>query len=156
MENTPYMSTAICDVRAQGCSARMDAILDRINILADLQDKDIAHLTKVIDLMALSQQDALKAAKVEMDRRLDNMNEFRAQLTAQAGTFVDKEYYSIQYQNLIERLDRARARTDDLMLWRSGLQGKTSWTNFVAVVALLVSIVFGILHFLSNISTPVR
>jgi hypothetical protein len=149
-------STAICDVRAEGCSRRMDAILDRINSLAELQEKSIAHLTKVIDLMATAQRDALDAAKVEMDRRLENMNEFRSQLTHQASTFVDKSYYGIQHQNLIDRSDRERSRLDDLYLWRSAQQGRASWTNFVAAAALLVSIVFGILHFLTSIATPMR
>jgi len=147
----PKCFPSICDVRAEGCSRRMDAIIERIDMVAASQKASLDHLTKVIDLMSASQKNALDNAKVDMDRRLEAMNEFRSQLTKQAGTFVDRDYYGIQHQNLVDRSDRERSRLDDLFMWRSEMQGKTSWVNFMSAIALLVSIIFGVLHFVTNL-----
>ena len=49
-------------------------------------------------------QDRIEA-KVEMERRLEGMNELRAQLDRQAGTFVTRDSAEITTQRLMDRIN---------------------------------------------------
>ena len=151
-----YVTVDLCAVKEEKISKLMDSLLDRINYLAIAEEKSLDNLKDIMNIMSAAQNQALATAKMEMDRRLEGMNEFRKQLSEQVDTFVDKGYYEIQHKFVIDRLDRQRTRVDELQLWRSALEGKSSWSNFIAVVALAVSVLFGILHFVSGIAAVGR
>ena len=64
-------------------------------------EKELEGLCKRTDLRFAAYEKALEAAKIEMDRRLEGMNEFRAQLDAQTRTFCSKD--ELRYE--VEKID---------------------------------------------------
>ncbi|RPI56165.1 MAG: hypothetical protein EHM49_00960, partial [Deltaproteobacteria bacterium] len=57
-------------------------------------------------LMIEGQSESIKTAKVEMDRRLEGMNEFRSQLEKQTSTFVDRNEMKLMETRTDERLSK--------------------------------------------------
>jgi len=57
------------------------------------------------DARFLAMEKAVDIATKTMEFRLEGMNEFRAQLTAQALTFLSRGEYSLQHQSLTDKMD---------------------------------------------------
>ena len=70
----------------------IEAILG--NCKEGCKDKFV-NVYNTIEILFEKQEEALKTAKSEMDRRLEGMNEFRRQLDKQADTFMDKNEQKI-------------------------------------------------------------
>jgi hypothetical protein len=51
-----------------------------------------------------SNEKQIELAKEEMERRLEGMNEFRAQLSSQAGTFLSRTEAQLQIEKVITRI----------------------------------------------------
>ena len=66
-------------------------------------DLKIKCLDEKIDTHVKYTQDAVATAKTENDRRLEGMNEFRAQLEKQAITFVTTDVFQAQSRLVTER-----------------------------------------------------
>ena len=60
--------------------------LARENITFRMESQD-----KEAERVRTELHDRMELARTELDRRLEAMNEFRAQLTVQAGTFITRE-----------------------------------------------------------------
>jgi len=69
-------------------------------------------------------EDALGLARLELERRLASMNEFRDQLREQAAHFVTREALDAQISVLVARMELAA-------------RGKTSWS--VAIILAFLS-----------------
>ena len=121
----PCMPT-VCRDRERHCHDRLEDTRKLFLIQIESMDKAVAQ------------------AKDEMDRRLEGMNQFRAQLERQTDTFMDKGYYDVQHKALTDKIEL-------LMNWKNIQEGKSSWTNLLAVLAIAVSVIFGILHFISGL-----
>ena len=117
---------AICRERVKYCDGR-------------LEDTRKLFLNQVVSV-----EKSISNAKDDMERRLAAMNEFRTQLEKQADNFLDRGYYEIQHKMLVDKLE-------NLKQWRDIQEGKASWTNLLAVLAIAVSVIFGILHFLTGL-----
>ena len=63
----------------------------------------IDALEKVVGAQLRAQKEALDLARLEMDRRLEEMNQFRAQLTLQAGTFITNKEVGILMEKMEEK-----------------------------------------------------
>ena len=87
------------------------------NILTLLTEKEIhvgAEIKKLCQLFEERQKqsdfrfgsnkEAIQVAKEEMERRLEGMNEFRAQLSSQAATFVSRVELRLEVEKLIGRI----------------------------------------------------
>jgi len=90
-----------------------------------------------------SQSTALNLARDSMDKRLEGMNEFRAQLKEQAGHFITRIEHDaliFKYDEEIKQLNKAK----DI------LEGKASqWSVNVAQImaaASLVASMLGVIH----------
>ena len=57
---------------------------------------------KIIDA---KNHEAMVEAKKEMDRRLEGMNEFRAQLTEQTRTFIRRDEYQLSEKLINQKYD---------------------------------------------------
>ena len=116
----------MCRERAKYCDGRLE---DTRKMFI----KEIDNLHKSID-----------TAKAELERRLESMNEFRSQLEKQAKTFLDKGYYDLQHGILLDRLNSLQ-RSKDIQ------DGRSSISNYIAGAAILISLIFGMLHFVAGL-----
>ena len=85
----PECSTAICALR-------------------DYVDARFRSLEDAIQLRAETHERALEIAHRGMEKRLEGMNEFRAQLEKQAGTFVDRRAHEV-VEGRLNVLEQANA-----------------------------------------------
>ena len=85
-----------------------------------------------VDLIIDGQKLALNLASSSMEKRLESMNEFRAQLTMQATTFLTKEAYDTKHQML-------QNQVDELRLSRATIEGKAdqNYVNKVMLISVL-------------------
>lgn len=87
--------------------------------------------------------EAVSTAQMNMEKRLEGMNEFRAQLRDQAGTFVTREKYEAQIEEIRARLDDAD-------------RGRAMILGVVAAVQVLFGIGFALYLKRSPIRAPSR
>ena len=111
-----------CILRGEHCDDRFD------------------YLEKNLLLQLTANERALLVAKSDMERRLEGMNEFRAQLTTQANSFISRIHYDVEYKSLLSEITFLRE-------WKSRCEGATSWSNIIAFVAVGLSALAMILHF---------
>jgi hypothetical protein len=84
----------------------------------------------------------LNKAEISVDKRLDGMNEFRAQLQDMIRLFATIEKMEAIRAEFYLRFDAVTKEMDELKLWRSNVQGRYS------IVLLLWPLLVGILFFL--------
>ena len=85
-----------------------------------------------------AQDKALELARQGIDKRLESMNEFRAQLNQQASTFMTREYYDAKHETM-------QKQVDELMLSRAELQGKASQGSVVFAYGIgIVGVMIGV------------
>ena len=93
---------------------------------------------------------ALNIASAQMNQRLEGMNEFRAQLSGQAQTFIPREEYRIQHESLdmkmtmaqrlcIEKYESLEKRVQQAELMKADVQGRI-WATAVVVTLALAGI----------------
>jgi DNA-binding transcriptional MerR regulator len=82
---------------------------------------------------------ALEAAKEELERRLESMNEFREQLEAQSRTFLTREYYESRHTALAQKIDNV-----DKMQAAAEARSKV----YAVVVAATISVLVGLTIFI--------
>ena len=105
-----------------------------------------------MEILVEGQNKSIKTAKIEMDRRLEGMNEFRAQLEKQTGTFVDRNEMKLMATRTDERLSKLERsaekwitneivsakydkRIEELAAKKNNLDGK-----MVAVIAFICAV----------------
>jgi len=103
-----------------------------------------------VDIRIHNLEKATETATAEMDRRLEGMNEFRAQLDKQAGHFITRAEHEFVIKELTNKADKSAFENqvkeiESLRLSRAELQGKASQTTVfigyaLTFVVLLVSI----------------
>jgi hypothetical protein len=71
--------------------------------------------------------------KQGLERRLEGMNEFRAQLERQAGTLLTRERFDVEHQALVEKVEA-------LSQWKAGREGQNSRAIMVSIVAAIVAL----------------
>lgn len=81
----------------------------------------------------------MNKASIQMDKRLEGMNEFRSALKDQAAKYLTKDEFSIQHQRV----------TDDIRMLRESkatLEGKASQTSvFIAYGLVIISIIISVI-----------
>jgi len=95
----------------------------------------MVSLRDYLDMRLCNMQKAVDVASKEMDRRLEGMNEFRAQLDRQTRTFVTQ----IEHDVLCDRIG-------SLEITRAELAGKASQTSVIisyvfAAIAVAVAVI---------------
>ncbi len=82
----------------------------------------------------------INAAKIEMDRRLEAMNEFRKQLSEQADTFISRETVEL-------RLSKIEEDIDNIQQYTNVSSGSDKWRDHLVMVFISLA-VFLLAHFL--------
>jgi len=113
------------------CDERSCKLSDRIASLSEKMDEREKQVN--IQIKAIERSTSL--AKLEMDRRLEGMNELRAQLDRQAGTFATIDKVEDLRTYVMNKIDTLR----DISSIRTG-SGK--WTDYL-IMALISAIIFG-------------
>lgn len=108
----------------------------------DLLAERIDHETEMRKASEVASSEALKTATAALEKRLEGMNEFRAQLTKQAADFVSQTEYTTRIESLLGRistLERTAERQAGAI---------ATWRFFAGSGGLLglVSIALWILH----------
>ena len=82
--------------------------------------------------------EAVKTAQVANEKRLDSVNEFRAQLKDQAATFVARSEVSVQFKSLTDKVEEIDARS---IAERARYEGASNlWTVMAAAAGLLIGL----------------
>ncbi len=77
-----------------------------INVnIRDFVHSEVNHLEEKMIITNAKNDEALKSAKGEMERRLEGMNEFREQLDRQATTFISRSEYDVKHENIVQKID---------------------------------------------------
>lgn len=109
------------------------------SIIKSLDDKLISQWS-AHDKVHNHLDESRKLAVTEINRRLDEMNNFREQVTDERANFVDKETYQVKMDDLIRRMDKFEN-------WRSNLEGKM-WmlgaviTGLTVIINLVIKLLF--------------
>jgi hypothetical protein len=79
--------------------------------------------------------------RADLERRLEGMNEFREQLRLQANTFMTKNSFELEHRLLTRDVK-------ELTDWKNVHIGKESKAYMISIVAIVISTLFAILHYL--------
>lgn len=88
-----------------------------------------------------------KVAKVEMERRLEGMNEFRAQLEKQTNTFITRNELSLILDKRDAKIGMLESKIDPLQIYTAKDSGEKKWTDYF-ITTIIAAAVFVVLHFL--------
>ena len=105
--------------------------------LQELLEEAIGHKRELREAHFAATREALKQAKEVMDRRLDGMNEMRAQINREHGLFVSRELFDRMLSIIEERI-------------RSLENSRSNWEGriwMIGGVFVLVQIVLAVLTF---------
>jgi len=110
--------------------------------MADQYDQRISiekHLLRIVEVRFCELNKRIELSRVAMEKRLDSMNEFRAQLNDQAGKFITRTEMELKLE-VLEKDVRA------LMSYRDEMKGKASQS--AVTVSLVISVLGLILAFI--------
>ena len=107
-------------------------------------------LKEYIESRIIAMDKALEVASAQLNQRLEGMNEFRAQLSGQAQTFLPREEYRIQHEALdaklvaaqrlcLEKYEALEKRVQNTELLKADVQGRI-WATAVVVTLALAGI----------------
>ena len=123
--------------------------------LRDFFTREIAGLKEYFDIKIDSMDKALVVAQREMERRLEGMNEFRAQLDRQNSEFITRQQFESKHEAIQEQFESKHEANkkdiQDLKLTGALLEGKASqkslnFVMFVSVASLIIGAISIILR----------
>ena len=135
---------------------------EKINLLEERTKERFVAAKENISIALGASREAIVKAETANDKRFDGVNECRETLSDQTATFLPRQEYSVQHQNLIEKIDNLtsalnefktacnsrisaveaeRAGTDKTIPWIIGLA-----TLVLGAVGLLVAHIFSSDH----------
>jgi hypothetical protein len=118
--------------------------VDTLHIHIDQQLHDLRdHLDERFE----SQQDMVRTALVQNDKRFESVNEFRAQLNDQVRTFLTRVEYQTAHSALSEKVDTLQARVDDA----TGMQRAT--VRMIGFGLTVTTIMLSVVIFAANYFT---
>ena len=97
-------------------------------------EAELKALCTKLDLRFNASDKAIDAAKEDMERRLEGMNEFRAQLSSQANTFISRTELRLEMEKIITRI---------LLLEKSMnfREGSRHWSEYLLMAGISGAIV---------------
>lgn len=103
-------------------------------LISSLEKQDTAHWASHTREHVLLKE-AIDVAYQVLSTRLETMNEFRAQITSERGTYVTKAVYEERHENLKTQLNKLEIKNSNLdgKLWMlgAGLTGLTIVLNLL-------------------------
>ena len=101
--------------------------------MTDIDDK-INALRREMQLITDSLEKSINVAKGELDRRLEAMNEFRAQLTSQNNTFMSRAEIELMSARLNDKIDSINK------IVISGT-GEKKWSDHIITVLIGIAVI---------------
>jgi hypothetical protein len=98
-----------------------------------------AAAERAVQTALLAAKEATNKAELAADKRFDAVNEFRAQLTDQAATFMPRKEADVVLSSLSERVSALTSRIDRSQGKSSGLD--KAWALLVAAVVAVGGVV---------------
>jgi hypothetical protein len=108
------------------------------------QDKvhDLDKAVSVLQERANSADKAVVVALTDLGRRLDEMNQFRAQINLERNTFMTKEIFDAKHNELAGKIDgvarEMNAKIDILDRAKSNLEGRMWMLGAVISIATVI------------------
>ena len=97
-----------------------------------------------------SMERSVNVARVEMDRRLEGMNEFRAQLDKQVVTFPTRTELVSEIGKLQVQIHSNVLALDDIKETIARQTGARKWSDYVAM-ALVSGAIFALMRFIFHV-----
>lgn len=102
---------------------------------------------KLVNNKFESIEKSVNVARVEMDRRLEGMNEFRMQLDKQVVTFPTRAELSSELTKLQIQIDSNAIDLKTIKETRANELGARKWSDYIIMI-LLSAIIFSIMKFI--------
>lgn len=102
-------------------------------------EAELKAICAKMDLRFEASEKEVRLAREDMERRLEGMNEFRSQLSAQAGTFISRTEMRLEIEKLINRI----------VLLEKSINfetGSHSWSDKL-ILAVISALIAGIVAF---------
>jgi len=99
--------------------------------------KQLNSLEKEIELRFSALEKMTSSTKADLEKRLETMNEFRAQLDNQAKTFISKSEVELKFTARDKKIERLVDQTNTIKNWLIGLL-VTVIINLIGVITLLI------------------
>ncbi len=124
------------DERASLISLK-DYLEARINALEKQLTLSINSLKDNVSVARDASEKAISKAELASERRFEGVNEFRAALSDQAGTFLPRAEFSVQHSALMLRFEKMDKDVTTLSGKSAG--GKDVWAYLFSAGAVLIS-----------------
>lgn len=111
----------------------------------DKTNSDIDGLSKYVETRFIALEKALNLARVELDRRLEGMNEFREELRRVQSTFVTTEKLELFRKEIDVKREGDNKRISELERSKSNIDGRI-WVA-VVFIPILINVVMIFLGF---------
>lgn len=92
-----------------------------------------------VDMRDTLKQRAIEKAEASVDKRLEGMNEFRAQLKDERANFITVDKLESEKTAIHGRIDAMAKDYDALEKWKNNMQGR-----FV-IIAIVITVVAGLI-----------
>ena len=112
------------------CSFHSGILRELKSIWRTLDEKESKY-----NLQLMAMDKAVAAAKGDMDRRLEGMNEFRAQLEKQAGTFASRAEFTLRIDNLSRQITALEKIANQAT-------GSSTWSDYLITVLIAAIVSF--------------
>ena len=109
------------------------------------------NLKEYVDGRFSANAEALAHRTKETDAHFLSLNNSQARLDKDRDEYLREDIYKSEHQNLVSRVDKLSTRIGEIQLWRATAEGKSSKSNLIAMVALAISVIFGLLHFFQGV-----
>ena len=97
-----------------------------------------------MDLQFRQMEKSIDVAKLEMDRRLEAMNEFREQLTRQATQFAERKTVDLSLDRIGDRIKVIENSVSELKNNLSQRAGALKWINHIITVLIGLAVVLAV------------
>lgn len=102
----------------------------------DIIREQIISLEDKTELQFVMLERALSVARIEMDRRLEGMNEVRAQLNAQTRTFMTRAEIEQVFLRIKDNQDRLLEKIASIESLSSRASGEDKWKDHIVTVLI--------------------
>jgi hypothetical protein len=104
----------------------------------DVTRSDIVALRTYVDVRFDAQQRAVDKSEIDLNKRLDAVNEFRKQLADESQTFITRNEYGQAHVALADKVAELTKRIDAAENRSGGLSAAWGWLVGAAGVAALL------------------
>lgn len=122
----------------------------------------MSRLREYVDTRFDANADALINRTKEIDAHLMHLNNAQSRLDADRQAFLRKAEYNIEHDGLKEivkenkesiekSVDENKKDMGLIREWKAGLEGKASRSNLISAIAVVLSLIVAILHFIQGL-----